>query len=155
MQETWSRNQWQYIKWLASDKYVRTPPTETMLAAEIGVNPSTLWRWKQIPGLIEEVNETARSMLRENLAQIYAAIAREAIKGSYQHARLALELCGEVGSDGSTQAIQIIIQNTGIDTFPPHLSSITVDGSATTPAVQRLGLREEVGQNDHGNGFGG
>lgn len=38
----------------------------------------------------------ARQFLSEGLPEVYATILREASKGSFQHAKLALELTGEL-----------------------------------------------------------
>lgn len=147
----WSRNQRKFMLWLASDKNSRLPPNQGMLAKQIGVHEATLSRWKRIPGFWEEVTDIARELLRNDLAQIYAAIVREAVRGSYQHAKLALELAGEISPDGEQSPVQIIIKNEGANTFPPHLSSSTGQGADGTSEVQRVSVWSKVGQNGDGH----
>src|SRR5690606_36433952 len=103
MQDNWTATQWKLIEWLATPRFERTPPNQEMLAEDLGVNPATLWRWRKKPGFQEAVNSYAREMLINDLPDIYGAIVREAVKGSYQHARLALELAGEV-NEGAVDA---------------------------------------------------
>lgn len=103
MHETarFSANQLKYIDWLATGKYSRTPPTEKAFAAEIGVNDSTLRRWKQGQNgftkeqFWETVTARARDLNREHLATVYESLRTEAEKGSFQHQKLILELAGE------------------------------------------------------------
>lgn len=90
-----SITQLKYIDWLAASKYERKPATEQLLAKELGVNDRTLRRWKQDPGFRRQVTQRAREFLGEDLPEIYGALRREAIKGSYNHIKLALEMTGE------------------------------------------------------------
>lgn len=92
---TFSTNQVRFIEWLANTKYDRSPPTQEMLADELGVRRETLSRWKQLPGFKEAVTQRARELLGDDLPEIYGALRREAAHGSYQHIKLALELVGE------------------------------------------------------------
>lgn len=91
----YSDKQLLYLDWLAISKYERKPATEQLLAKEIGVTDRTLRRWKNLPGFREAITQRAREFLNENLPEIYGALQREAIKGNFQHIRLALELTGE------------------------------------------------------------
>jgi hypothetical protein len=90
-----SARQLRFIDWLASTKYERKPPTQELLAAEMGINPRTLTRWKSMPELSEAVTQRARDLLGDDLPEIYGALRREAIGGSFQHIKLAMELAGE------------------------------------------------------------
>lgn len=38
-----------YATWLATPEFLRNPSSETDLAAHLGVNRSTLWRWRKDP----------------------------------------------------------------------------------------------------------
>jgi len=91
----YSKRQKIFIEWLATPKYGRIPPTQEMLANQIGVRPETLCRWKKLPGLMDAAVARARSMVHDNLPEIYGALNREAAKGSFQHIKLALEVTGE------------------------------------------------------------
>jgi hypothetical protein len=88
-------NQLTYLEWLATSKFERKPATEALLAKELGLNDRTLRRWKQLPGFRDLITWRAREILKDNLSEIYGALSREAIKGSYQHIKLALEATGE------------------------------------------------------------
>lgn len=104
MQGDWSRNQRRFQEWLASPKYDRIPPTQELLAPELGVHPITLTRWKALPGWNEAVNALARERLGYHLPEIYGALVREAEKGSIQHIRTALELAGELQQPGTEES---------------------------------------------------
>jgi len=93
--EPFTRNQREFIRWLAVSKYDRIPPTQRALAEKLGLNENTLTRWKKIPELMEAAVGVARHGMRDRLPEIYAALTREAEKGSYQHIKLALEVTGE------------------------------------------------------------
>lgn len=95
MQENWTPNQLKFIEWLATPKQDRRPETVELLAAEIGVNAATLWRWKKLDGFQDAVNALARSSVSTRLPEVYGALLREAEKGSFQHIKLALELSGD------------------------------------------------------------
>lgn len=90
-----SARQLKFIEWLATTKYSRKPPNQTLLAQELGINPRTLTRWKDIPELQEAVLARARELLGDRLPEIYGALGREAEQGSFQHIKLALEMTGE------------------------------------------------------------
>lgn len=105
-----SANQITFIEWLATTKFERTPATQKLLADDLGVNEKTLTRWKQIPELKEAVTKRARELLGDDLPEIYGALRREAMQGSYQHIKLALELTGEY-----TETTRQTIQSLNID----------------------------------------
>ena len=84
-----------YIEWLAIGKYERTPPRAGLLADQMGINESTLYRWKKIPGFMDAVMVRARELLVEDMPDIYASFKDEAKKGSFQHQKLAFEMTGE------------------------------------------------------------
>lgn len=90
-----SEKQQTYIDWLAISKYERKPMTEALLAKELNVTDRTLRRWKQTPGFRQLITKRAREFLGDSLPEIYGALAREAIKGSFPHIKLALEMTGE------------------------------------------------------------
>lgn len=95
MQPEWTVDQVRYIEWVATPRFTRTPPTVEMLAAEMGVDRVTLWRWSKEDGFQDEVNKLARAGLAKALPTMYGALIREAEAGSYQHLQLAFEMVGE------------------------------------------------------------
>lgn len=104
----WTTNQIRLQEWLATPRYDRIPPKQERLAAELGVADKTLTRWKKLPGFMDEVRAIARGYLKDDLAEIYGAISREAQKGNYQMARLALELVGDLPTQGTAPATQTV-----------------------------------------------
>ena len=96
-----SPNQLKFIDWLAQGKHTRMPHTEELFAEQIGVNRRTLYRWKQGQNgftrdeFWEAVTARARELLTEALSDVYESLKAEALKGSYQHTRLILEMAGE------------------------------------------------------------
>lgn len=115
MSETvrFSGRQLQFIDWLANTKYDRKPPTQELLAKQMGVTSRTLRRWKGKPEVQQAVRERTRELLGDDLPEIYGALRREAAKGSFQHIKLAMEMLGEyverkeiTGKDGGP--VQVI-----------------------------------------------
>lgn len=113
-QPVWTTNQIRLQEWLATPRYDRIPIKQEKLADELGVSDKTLTRWKKLPGFMEAVTAIARAYLRDDLAEIFGAISREAQKGNYQMARLALELTGEYQQTSS-------VELTGKDGDPLHI----------------------------------
>lgn len=95
MSENWSEEQRLYMDWQALPKDERTPKTEAEFAAQINVTDRTLRRWKQLPGFWDGVKNEARANLRSAIGSIYNALIKEAVAGSFQHQKLALEMLGE------------------------------------------------------------
>ncbi len=91
------------MTWLAQSKYDRIPSTREEYARMVNVNSRTLRRWQDQDGFKDEVLAMARQFLSEGLPEVYATILREAGKGSFQHAKLALELTGELTQLGDEE----------------------------------------------------
>ena len=111
MSSEWSSNQIKFQEWLSLPKYDRFPPTQDLLAPELGVREETLSRWKKLDGWQEAVNGLARSSVGESLPQVYGALVREAEKGSIQHIRTVLELTGELkqmGTEGNEIVFRVV-----------------------------------------------
>lgn len=92
---TFTAKQLAAIEWFAASNSDRHPPTQLMLAKELGVTERTIIRWKELPGFRDAATARARELLGDSLPQIYAALRREATKGSFQHIKLAMEMSGE------------------------------------------------------------
>lgn len=111
MSKQWTANQRKFQEWLSLPRYDRFPPTQELLAPELGVREETLSRWKRLEGWTEAVNEIARYSVGEHLPQIYAALIREAEKGSIQHIRTVLELTGELEQQVGNTVIRIVYES--------------------------------------------
>ncbi len=92
--KTWTTEQTNLQLWLALPKKLRLPKTQRELANRLGVNEVTLSDWKKLPGFQEEVNKWIKAFTVDDVADVVAAVAREAKKGSKGHAELFLELAG-------------------------------------------------------------
>lgn len=92
----WSANQEKFIEWLALPSSERIPQQQQELADLMGVNAVTLSRWKKLDGLVDEARARARKRIQEHAPDVYGSIAREAINGSAQHAKLFLDLMGDL-----------------------------------------------------------
>ena len=82
------------VSWLATPEAQRNPKTLDALAAEIGVRPATVQRWRD--GKLEPlVTKEVRLRLVEHLPDIYEALAEKAAAGSVEHVELFLRVAGE------------------------------------------------------------
>jgi hypothetical protein len=91
----WSAGQLQFQVWLALPPKERMPRTQKALAREIGVHETTLCEWKRLPGWGAAVYALAQAALDNDLVPILQAQAREAKRGSLQHAQWLFELAGK------------------------------------------------------------
>jgi hypothetical protein len=82
------------VSWLSVPEDKREPKTLEDLAAEIGVRPATIQRWRARKLDALAVKET-RMKLFERLPEVYEVLAREAADGSPEHMKLFLTVvCG-------------------------------------------------------------
>jgi Helix-turn-helix of insertion element transposase len=93
----WSPEQEAFIEWLALPKQDRIPRTELALAKELGVDRTTLYRWRKLPELLEEVRMLCLSMMGPRLADVLASLEESALSSSLQHQRLYFELLRMIG----------------------------------------------------------
>jgi hypothetical protein len=93
----WTPDQERLITWLALPKAEKTPKTQSALAKELCIDAATLWRWKQLPGLMEEVQRRAKQAMRDDTAEVLGAIRRAAKKGSVPHINMFLAMTGLAG----------------------------------------------------------
>lgn len=104
-----SANQLKYIDWLAYGRMYREPPTEALFAKQIGVNPKTLYRWRQGQnGFTEQefwdaVTLRSRELNKQAVSNVFGSLRDFAEKGSFQHQKLLLELAGEYQETGTEQ----------------------------------------------------
>lgn len=105
-----SARQLKLVEWLATPKANHHPPTQELLADEMGINASTIYRWKQGKILQRAVIKRARELIEEDLPEIYGALRREAIAGNFQHIKLSLELTGEYNETGSSDDKPLVVK---------------------------------------------
>ncbi len=94
------------VEWLATPKSCRNPATLEKLAEDLGVNSSTVRRWRTKFGLDEMASEIARGRLFEHLPDVLASLAEKAVSGSYAHQKLFLEV-----ADGQEQKISVTVED--------------------------------------------
>jgi hypothetical protein len=106
-------DQVRYIGWLATPRSQRSPRTEKAFAAEMGVDPSTLWRWRRIPGFTKHVRTLTEQLLGAYLPDVLGALVGKAVGGSSPHQRLYFELMGMTKAEGAVEpTVKVII---GVD----------------------------------------
>jgi hypothetical protein len=79
------------VSWLATPETRRNPETLDALAAEIGVRPATIQRWRS-KKLAPLAAEEARFGLVEHLPEVFETLAKKAEDGSPEHIRLFLQI---------------------------------------------------------------
>jgi methylphosphotriester-DNA--protein-cysteine methyltransferase len=92
-------DQMRVVSWLTTPENDREPKTLEVLAAEIGVRPATIrrWRTRKLDALAAE---EARMRLLEHLPVVYEALAKKAEDGSHEHIRLFMRItAGQFGAE--------------------------------------------------------
>jgi DNA-binding MurR/RpiR family transcriptional regulator len=84
-------DQLEVVSWLTTPENERKPETLEELAAEIGVRPATIKRWRTRK-LDTLAAEEARMRLLEHLPGVYRTLANKAEDGSHEHIRLFLNI---------------------------------------------------------------
>ena len=95
MLDTWTSNQRKFIEWLATPRYGRIPPTQELLAKELGVHAITLSKWTAKDGFRDAVTARSRELLGSRLPTIYGALAAKAETGDVPAIKLVMEMTGE------------------------------------------------------------
>jgi len=61
------------------------------IASELRVTPSTVSKWKQMPGFMEEVIVRSKKLLKESLPNVYKALTSRSELGSDRHIKIYLD----------------------------------------------------------------
>lgn len=72
-----------FAAWLSLPKSQRKPRTQELLANELEVNGMTLSRWKKLPAVQAEVDNTHIRKLKDRMGEIYDALVEHAINGKH------------------------------------------------------------------------
>lgn len=67
-------------------------------------------RWKKLSGFRDAITKRARELLSDDLPEIYGSLRREAIKGNFQHIKLAFEMTGEYKDTGSSEEKPLVVK---------------------------------------------
>ena len=115
----WTGPQRIFIDWLALPKALRQPRTQKELCQQFGVGEGTLSEWKRLPGFRDEVARTAREFMKDDVADVLAAIRTHAKKGNVPHINMFLAMVGMAadveaagrGSGGNVIEVQVTYAN--------------------------------------------
>ena len=90
-----NKNKKLFVQWLALPKANRQPKTQKELAPLLNVRPETLSRWKNEPGLMDQVYQELRAHLETYLPEVMHVIGERASQGEIKFIILLLELLGK------------------------------------------------------------
>lgn len=132
-EKKWTHEQQVFIDWLALPKRERQPKTQRLLAKEIGIDETTLGRWKRLPGFADAVIQTSREFIKDAIPEVLDALRRGAIKGSIAHIDRVLAMAG-LGADVATANSQRIL--TAGELTDDQLAVIATRGSNRTDQAE-------------------
>lgn len=148
----WTKKQWRFIEWLANP-YDRIPPDQNGMAEELGVNAGTLSVWKKKPGFQDAVNSRAVELIAEDVPALLRAAVEHARAGNHKYWHDLMRMAGVLADEKTGSDVQIAVIFNGPDTTSQpwaNTHTISVDGNGAAYPVQRLSLREALGQNGDG-----
>jgi hypothetical protein len=87
MDKQWTPKQLRAIEMLSSPNEMDL----TEIAEDIGVNFSTLWRWRRDPDFQKAVTELAYSCLKDELPKVYKSLGKKAVGGNVKAIELMLK----------------------------------------------------------------
>lgn len=90
----WTITQRRYIEWLALPSMERFPLTQGGFAREVAVNEATLWKWRKLPGFVDEVQKIIKESLGDALHDVMWSFKEQAKKGSFPHQKMYFEMMG-------------------------------------------------------------
>jgi DNA-binding MurR/RpiR family transcriptional regulator len=85
------------VLWLATPENEREPKTLDALAAEVGVRPATIQRWRAHKLDVLAAEEAHRRLL-EHLPGVYQTLASKAEDGSHEHIGLFMRVAWPAGT---------------------------------------------------------
>ena len=92
----WTDEQVIFMEWLALPKEMREPPTQTILAKQLGVTDAVLSRWKLLPGFWDGIDRVHIKKLRERMGELHEALFQLALSGKHpKYMEMAFQLAKE------------------------------------------------------------
>lgn len=71
---------YEFVRWIALPEPVRRPPTQKLLAEDLGVRPETLSDWKNDPNFYEDVRHEIERWAKEKTPNVVAGLYRKAVR---------------------------------------------------------------------------
>lgn len=75
------------------------------IAQEVGVNPSSISRWKKDPKFMHAIIMRSRELLKQDLPAVYSTLAQKSEEGSAQHIKIMLDHLENLESAHASQAV--------------------------------------------------
>ncbi len=88
-----------FAAWRALPRNQREPWSRTELAHRLGVDRRTTYDWEKNPEILATIRLLGRRHGESEYGRVLGAVVREAIAGSFAHARLYFELMGDLGQE--------------------------------------------------------
>jgi hypothetical protein len=116
-----------YIEWLVCPRPERNPPTQQEFAAQLGVTPQSLAKWRQHPSFKAtwdaRVDQLAGSP--ERAQAVYDAIFQRAVEGDVRAAELFLKASGRL----QPPTVTVTTSNPAADLSDDELESLIVQAA--------------------------
>lgn len=109
MADALTPDQERYAEWLATPKPARRPDTEKALAADIGVNPVTLRRWRDLESLKLRVEEIVYEAVGgfDRIRMVVDKVFDDAMSGSVKDKELFLKFSGVLVDRRRTEVVNL------------------------------------------------
>lgn len=93
-QAKWTLKQRAYIEWLALPYDLREQKSERAFAEHYGFSRESIWKWKHMPGLWDEVKNLSMQYFGSALPEVVESFKEQARHGSFNHQRTYFEMLG-------------------------------------------------------------
>jgi len=98
----------EFCKWSAQPRDVRQPIEQKQLAKELGVDETTLVRWKELPEFAQNKKYYIREWLGDELPDVMQIVKKGALRGQDRKIELFLKWLGELSEGSETNvAVQV------------------------------------------------
>ena len=101
----------EFCKWSAQPRDVRQPIEQKQLAKELGVDETTLVRWKELSEFAQNKKYYIREWLGDELPDVMQIVKKGALRGQDRKIELFLKWLGEL-SEGMQVNVGVQVNNT-------------------------------------------